>query len=223
MPCTLMKPWPGFIFVSNLTATKDFDLLWDSRQRIVMLANSPDGVDHGLMGLLKRVDKTFTRNTERTFQAINSKGFAIEVLRPLEPTEPPLVTPGDRLVPMHLEGLDMLLATPEASETVIAEDGYPLRIRVPDPAAYVMHKLWVANRPDRRADKARRDRKQAMAVARLIQEHLADVWLRYRSGAELSGTLARLPGRGPVLVWGCWLIQHDATFFPGRPYHGHDR
>lgn len=162
----------GVQFVSDLTATKDFDLLWDSRQRIVMLAHTPDGADHGLMGLLKRVDKSFTRNTERTFQAINSKGFAIEVLRPLEPVEPPLLADGDCLVPMHLAGLDMLLSVPEASEIVIAMDGFPLRIRVPDPAAYVLHKLWVADRPDRRPDKARRDRRQAMAVARLIREQL---------------------------------------------------
>lgn len=162
----------GVRFKSDLTATKDFDLLWDSRQRIVMLAQTADGADQGLMGLLKRVDKSFTRNTERTFQAVNSKGFAIEVLRPLEPVEPPLITDGDRLVPMHLAGLDMLLAVPAATETVIAEDGFPLRIRVPDPAAYVLHKLWVADRPDRRPDKARRDRQQAMAVASLIREQL---------------------------------------------------
>jgi hypothetical protein len=124
------------------------------------------------MGLLKQVDKSFTRNTEPTFQAINSKGFAIEVLRPLEPVEPTLVTAGDRLVPMYLAGLDMLLSVPEASEIVIAEDGFLLRIRVPDPAAYVLHKLWVADRPDRRPDKARRDRKQELAVARLIREQL---------------------------------------------------
>jgi len=96
----------GVQFVSDLTTTKDFDLLRDSRQRIVMLAHTPDGTNQGLMGLLKRVDKSFTRNTERTFQAINSKGFAIEVLRPLEPVEPPLVADGDSLVPMHLAGLD---------------------------------------------------------------------------------------------------------------------
>lgn len=162
----------GVHFVSDLTATKDFDLLWDSRQRIVMLAQTPDGADHGLMGLLKRIDKSFTRNEERSFQAINSKGFALEVLRPLEPTEPPLVADKDRLVPMHLKGLDMLLAVPPVSEVVIAEDGSPLRVRVPDPAAYVLHKLWVADQPDRRADKARRDRKQAYAVARLITTSL---------------------------------------------------
>ncbi len=45
-------------------------------------------------------------------------------------------------------------------------------MRVPDPAAYVLHKLWVSERPDRRKDKASRDVKQAVALARLIQEHI---------------------------------------------------
>jgi hypothetical protein len=35
----------GVRFVSDLTATKDSDLLWDSRQRIVMLAHTADGAD----------------------------------------------------------------------------------------------------------------------------------------------------------------------------------
>ena|GEM_PF-6962614 len=91
---------------------------------------------------------------------------------PLEPVEPLLIAEGERLVPMHLAGLDMLLTVPEVTDIASAEDGYPLHVRVPDPAAYVLHKLWVADRPDRRPDKARRERKQALAVARLIREQL---------------------------------------------------
>ncbi len=162
----------GVRFVSDLTATKDFDLLWDSRQRIVFMATDAAATEGGLMPILKKVDKTFTRNTERSFQAINADGFAIEVLRPELPKEPPLLAEGDGITPIHLKGLDYLLTAPLVTETVIAEDGYPLQITVPDPAVFALHKRWVADQPDRRADKARRDRKQAQAVEELIKERL---------------------------------------------------
>lgn len=165
----------GGHFHSDLTATKDFDILCDASGRITFMTNnSPD--DGGLMAVLKRVDKTFTRNSERSFQAINAAGFAVEVLRPEEPVIPELMAPHDGITPLHLKGLDMgldmLLTMPLQRETVIAEDGYPLQIQVPDPAIFALHKCWVADQADRRADKAKRDRLQAHAVADLVQKRI---------------------------------------------------
>lgn len=161
----------GVHFVSDLTATKDFDILWDSRQHLVFAEVDGEPTE-GLMDVLKKVDKTFTRNEERTFQAINASGFAVEILRPEEPKHPPLIAPSDRINPMALAGLDYLLAPALIQEIVIAEDGYPLMLRVPDPAAYVLHKLWVSARDDRRPEKAARDHRQAQALAALINERL---------------------------------------------------
>ncbi len=161
----------GVQFVPDLTATQDFDVLWDSRQHLVF-AEIDGQPSEGLMDLLKKVDKTFTRNEECTFQAINSAGFAVEILRPLEPREPALAAPGDRINPLMLDGLDLLLAPPTVTEIVIAEDGYPLAVQAPDPAAFVLHKRWVAARADRRRDKAQRDLQQAAALVELIHERI---------------------------------------------------
>lgn len=158
-------------FVSNLTATKDCDLLWDSRQKIVFMEIDGEPVE-GLMALLKKVDKTFTKNSERSFQAVNANGFAVEILRPEEPREPLLIAENDGINPIHLKGLEYLLSAPWTTEVVISDDHYPLKLRVPDPAVFALHKLWVADQPDRRPGKARRDREQARAVARLIRERL---------------------------------------------------
>lgn len=161
----------GVHFISDLTATKDFDILWDSRMKLAFAAL--DGTDiTGFMDILKKVDKTFTRSDERTFQALNASGFAVEVLRPLDPITPGLMTPTDGINPVHLRGLEFLLEPPLVSEIVIAEDGYPMQIQVPDPAAFVLHKLWVSKQIDRKADKARRDRSQALALANLIQDRI---------------------------------------------------
>jgi hypothetical protein len=163
----------GVHFISDLTATKDFDILWDAGQRIALLdTTEKSDPAPGLMAILKKVDKTFTRNEERTFQALNASGFAVEVLRPEQPREPALIGANDQINPIHVAGQDDLIATGAISETVIAEDGYPILIRVPDPAAFVLHKLWVAKQKDRRKDKAARDQRQALALAQLIRERI---------------------------------------------------
>ncbi len=61
---------------------------------------------------------------------------------------------------------------PLLHEIVIAEDGYPLRLQVPDPVAFTLHKCWVAEQPDRRVDNAKRDRLQAIVVADLVKKRM---------------------------------------------------
>ena len=45
-------------------------------------------------------------------------------------------------------------------------------MRVPDPRAFVWHKIWLSDRTDPEAEKRRRDAMMAEAVARLVAEHL---------------------------------------------------
>ncbi len=167
----------GVHFISDLTATRDFDILWDASRRVVMLdiagnpAEKPEPA-LGLMAILKKVDKTFTRNEERTFQALNADGFAVEVLRPEQPREPIRSGFMDGITPIRVKGQDDLLTPGVLSETVIAEDGYPISLRVPDPAAFVLHKLWVSQCNDRHKGKAARDKRQALALAQLIRERI---------------------------------------------------
>lgn len=162
----------GVHFISDLTATRDFDILWDAGQRVVVLDTAKPEPTTGLMAILKKVDKTFTRNEERTFQALNADGFAVEVLRPEQPREPARIGFMDGITPIRVKGQDDLLAPGVLSETVIAEDGYPILLRVPDPAAFVLHKLWVSQRKDRNPGKATRDKRQALALAQLIRERI---------------------------------------------------
>lgn len=73
---------------------------------------------------------------------------------------------------------------------MFAADGFPLRIQVPDPAVFVLHKLWVSVQPDRRIDKARRDRSQAAAVAGLIAAKLP----------QFSFAVERIQNMAPALL-----------------------
>ena len=48
-----------------------------------------------------------------------------------------------------MPGVQWLLSSPPLEAIIIAEDGYPVRIVVPDPRTFALHKLWVSRRPDR--------------------------------------------------------------------------
>lgn len=159
-------------FLAQVLETADLDLLWDADEplEIVMKGDAAAvSPEDGALGILKGIDKTYTRNEERTFQAINASGFVVDFLRPLHPTEPPLIGKDDRLNPIAITGLDWLL---EGVMDVVAIDheGIPMNLRVPDPRIFAAHKLWLSQRPDRKPGKRDRDASQAAALAQLLRE-----------------------------------------------------
>ena len=68
--------------------------------------------------------------------------------------------------------LEWLVSAPKVSQVVIGQDGYPARIVVPDPRAFVIHKLWMCKQEDRDPRKKLRDRQQAVAVFEVVCEYL---------------------------------------------------
>jgi hypothetical protein len=158
--------------IPRILETADLDLLWDVKERLTVVVKGEDqDADPalGALGVLKKADKTYTRNEERTFQAINASHFVVDFLRPLEPMEPPLIGEDDRLNPMALKGLDWLL-TGAMDVVVIDYEGLPMTVKVPDPRIFAAHKLWLSERLDRKPGKRDRDAAQAETVAALIKE-----------------------------------------------------
>lgn len=166
----------GIAFLPEVTATADMDILWDSKRKLTF-AVQPGGEEtpqiKTFMELLRSADKLFTVNTERTFQAINGAGFAVELLKPLEPAMPFKAGEGDQLTPMPLRGQDWLLLRPPVKRIVIGNDGYPLFMRVPDPRLFCLHKAWLSTLDDRNPDKKQRDLAQGQMVAQLLSDRLA--------------------------------------------------
>jgi hypothetical protein len=71
-----------------------------------------------------------------------------------------------------MEGVGWLLAAPRFEETIIGEDGRPLRIVVPEPRTFALHKLWVSKRDSRHPLKRPRDASHARVVAELVRTYL---------------------------------------------------
>ncbi len=148
-------------------ATTDADLVWDGKHDLFLAAH---GVKReGIMGLLRRVDKSFV--ADYGFNATNDEGFIIDLICP-EPGDNPTMREGGDFEATPMAGIDWLLAAPKFERVVIDDDGHPVRLIVPEPRTFALHKLWVSRRTDRPPPKRPRDIAHAALTAELASKYL---------------------------------------------------
>ncbi len=129
-----------------------------------------------LTDLIKAVDSTYTVNTERSFQARNSRAYEVEFLTAPEFAE---WVPGSEGVrPLVLQSQGWLLGGVRVDQVVMDRSGKPARIVAPDPRLMGLHKLWLSEQPDRNPRKATKDKVQGQALlaacGSLIPSHEID-------------------------------------------------
>ena len=162
----------GVHFLLELLASGDVDLLYDVRQKMVIVSEKLDG--DGLLGLLKKADKTFECVRENGYRAANAGQFMVDLViapRGMHVTGSVTFSESD-LVATEVPGLQWLLNSPKLDAVAIDEDGWPVPMRVPDPRAFALHKAWLSGLPTREPIKKPRDLDQARAVAQLVQEEM---------------------------------------------------
>ncbi len=168
----------------ELLASGDIDLLFDVRKPMSLLAKKLDG--EGLLGLLKKIDKTFEISSEQGFRAINKDGFMVDLIgqdKGMLATKPKLFAKGDLEI-MEVPNLEWLANAPRVEQVVIAANGAAVMMPVPDPRAFAIHKAWLSHQSNREPVKKQRDLNQALMVMDLVREHLPnfpieDVDMRY--------------------------------------------
>jgi hypothetical protein len=157
----------GTLLPTEHVATGDADLLWDTKQSLLLAATGMRR--EGLMGILRRVDRSFVANYG--FNATNNEGYVVDLLCP-ETDDITTMNAGADLEAVPMPGIEWLLRAPQFEQTIIGGDGKPLRIAVPDPRAFALHKLWVSRRDNRDPLKRPRDVMHARIVANLIRTYL---------------------------------------------------
>jgi hypothetical protein len=159
----------------GLAATEDIDLLLDARGGLTFVADE-EILESSLMKILKRVDTSFDRSKE-TFRAVNRDGYLVDLIKPMQ--SPPWTEAPDKvgsdpedLSAVQIEGPVWLQNSPPFEAVAIDEKGEPVRIVVPDPRVWAVHKLWLSKRADRQPIKRRRDLAQAEVVGALVATYL---------------------------------------------------
>lgn len=157
----------GVLISQQHVATTDADLVWDGSHNLFLAAK---GVRReGIMGILRRVDHSFA--ADFGFNAANSEGFIVDLICP-EDTDPTTMNRDSDLEATPMGGIDWLLAAPKFEHVIVADDGMPARIVVPEPRTFALHKLWVSRQDSRQITKRRRDVSHAALVAELVKTYM---------------------------------------------------
>lgn len=162
--------------------TQDFDLAWSARE--------PRADAQAVWDMLKAVDKTYTVNMERPFQARNAKAYEVELL--VAPSRAATLPKRDQPRPIALPEQEWLLRGALVDRVVICRDGSPARIAAPDPRWFALQKLWMSGQPKRDALKRGKDRRQALALLDAVHVAMPQYPLDAAFEAELPEPLAPL-------------------------------
>ena len=211
----------GERFAASVDSTEDFDMAWvqgalqlsasqatvprlapaqllglpEEALLVRLLNQSPSD----LMGLLKRVDSTYTKNTERTFQARNAKGYEVEMLlaKRLAGSYPKRAQP----TPIALPEQDWLLLGKPVAHVVTGYDATPARVVAPDPRYFALQKLWLSGQEKRKAEKRPKDARQAALVLDAVARTMPHYPLDEAFAATLPLKLA--------LLFAQWRARYD--------------
>jgi hypothetical protein len=163
---------------ADTLATRDIDLLWDTRKRI-LFSTQLARVDSSMLGVLKKVDNTFRMRKSQKYTAVNKDGFEVDIIRRARAGDDPhpikLSDDDEDFWVAQARRANVLLHSPGFSAVIVATNGTMARMNTVHPATLVMFKRWLANQPEREALKRRRDVLQADAVQELLDKYLPQV------------------------------------------------
>jgi hypothetical protein len=163
-------------------ATRDIDLLWDTRKRI-LFSTQLARVDSSMLGVLKKVDPTFRIRKSQMYTAVNKTGFEVDIIRreqaqddphPIKPSEE-----DDDFWVAQARRANVLLDAPAFSAVLVATNGSMARMNTVHPATFITFKRWLGNQTQRDPLKRRRDLLQADTVQTLLENYLPHLERRH--------------------------------------------
>jgi hypothetical protein len=158
----------------GVLATRDADLLWDTRRRAQFLLRMKM-LDSSMIGLLRDIDDSFVVDDKDKYEATNKEGFEVDFIR----RESKMGDPH----PLRFTGHDEdfwvvqarrandLLSAPRFSTLLVSSSGAMAEIVTIAPATFVSFKRWMSTLDDRDPLKRRRDARQADVVESLIRDY----------------------------------------------------
>lgn len=180
----------GVRFVdAEALATRDVDLLWDTRKRVSFVSQMSE-LDTSMLGLLKKVDQTFEIRRDQRYTAVNSKGFEVDIIRREasdgDPHPLSMTDKEDDFYAVQAKRAGVLLSGPLFSSMIVSTSGYMARMNTISPVAFAKFKRWLAAQADREPMKKARDTLQAQLVEQLVTDYLP-YFEKQPSGADFIG------------------------------------
>ncbi len=165
----------GVLFPSDAMATRDVDLLLDTRKQLKFVTQMKR-LDSSFLGLLQKVDKTFRLRDEQRYTAVNDQGFEVDVIRRMAKDQDPhplkLSEDEDEFWAVQTDMGGRMLSARPFDQVVVATNGAMARMRTIHPLDFVRIKRLLAALPSRERNKYRKDELQAQAVSDLVEAYL---------------------------------------------------
>jgi hypothetical protein len=159
-----------FATAAGVDSTLDFDMTWVAAEARQTTLTAVGAAPRTLLDVMKRVDSTYTVNTERSFQARNASGYEVELLLPTELAG--TLPRNETLLPLALPEQDWLLPGRRVEHVVCGLNGLPARIIAPDPRRFALQKLWLAEKPSRNPLKKPKDAKQGTLLLNAVDTRM---------------------------------------------------
>lgn len=160
---------------SDTLATRDIDLLWDTRKRIIFFTQLAR-VDSSMLGVLKKVDSTFRIRKSQKYTAVNKDGFEVDIIRREREGDDPhpikLSDEDEDFWVAQARRANVLLDSPSFSAVIVASNGTMARMNTIHPATFVAFKRWMSTQTGREPMKRRRDVLQADTVQSMLEMYL---------------------------------------------------
>lgn len=160
---------------ADALATRDIDLLWDTRKRIIF-STQLARVDSSMLGVLKKVDATFRIRKSQKYTAVNKDGFEVDIIRRERAGDDPhpikLSAEDEDFWVVQARRANVLLDSPGYSAVIVASNGTMARMNTVHPATFVAFKQWMSTQPEREALQRRRDVLQADTVQEMLEKYL---------------------------------------------------
>lgn len=168
----------GVMVGTEALATRDIDLLFDTRKRVAFLSTMKQ-LDTSLMGLLRKADPTFQVRRDQLQTAVNDEGFEVDLIRrDASRGDPhPLRMTDDEsdLWAVQVSSGEKMLSSARFEQMVVATSGEMAMMHTLHPLAFVRVKTSLAKSASREPLKRGKDLLQAQIV-----QHLWDDYLRLR-------------------------------------------
>lgn len=165
----------GVRIQSDATATRDMDLLFDTRQRL-QFATQLHRLGSSFLTVLHKADKSYRVRRGQRYTVVNQEGFEVDVVRRMakdgDPHPMALSAHEDEIWPVQVGSGEALIAGRRFNALVIGTDGNMARMHVPHPLDFARLKKKLSKSASRDPLKKSKDGFQAEIVQTLQQEFL---------------------------------------------------
>lgn len=166
----------GVRVTDGALATRDLDLLYDTRQHIAFMTTMAR-IDTSFIQVLQSADKTFRVLDDQLQTAVNDQGFEVDLVRRVARDGDPhplamSASEGDMWA-VQVDTGNRLVSGRRFEQVVVSPRGEMALMRTVHPLDFIAVKRELAERPGREAEKAPKDRLQADVVQFLWEETLS--------------------------------------------------